>query len=721
VPNLSFVASSTVALDRRVGVALVDVDPETLLLDPARVEEAIIPGKTRAIMAVHLFGQTADMAALRDIARRHSLALIEDAAQAHGAVHELGHAGALGDAAGFSFQSYKNLSAGEGGAFTTNDAQVFERAYAFHNVGRARVGGQRWSHDSIGWNCRATEYVAAVLLHRLKNLEAEQAKRWTLFQALRGMLKEVACVEPLGLAPGMQRHGVHMFGLRYRPELCAGLDLDDFLKAVRAEGIPVDRLYNGMTQAQQPAFQRLRERHPDYLRVLSTPVSDAAVRDLIYLPHHLFLSDEQGMADIAGAFAKVQAHFAPSARPMPRVERSQPAAHAPQATHTPAAPARSEAKEQPIRVGIIGVGMMGRQHAAVISRIPTLKLAAVADARAEAAQSVGGEFGCRAFPTPEALLRSGEIDAVVIATPHWQHAELAVSAFQAGLHVICEKPLSVTVEQADEVLHAARNARGLFLSVYQNRFEPCYLHAKQLLESGELGAPYRCEIVETQWRTEAYYQNSPWRGTWKGEGGGVLLNQAPHVLDRYAWLCGMPSSLLAHCSTRLHRIEVEDTATAMLTHENGLQGHLHVSTAENPPTSRTVICCDRGRIAIENGRLHVTRLKESLQERTATETREWAAMESETREVHLSHLGSLDALLAAYYDNFAAAVAGTAAVLCPGSEGRNSVELANAIILSSARGASVSLPLDRAEYTRFIEKRIAQGSGAVETERRLAA
>ncbi len=174
VPNLSFIASASTVLDRRFGVALVDVDEHTYTLDPKRVAEAIVPGKTRAIMAVHLFGQPADMTALRDIAKRHSLVLLEDAAQAHGAIHELGRAGAIGDAAAFSFQSWKNLTSGEGGAFTTNDPDTFERAYSFHNVGRARLGGQRWGHDSLGFNLRASEYVAAVLLHRLQKLEAQQ-------------------------------------------------------------------------------------------------------------------------------------------------------------------------------------------------------------------------------------------------------------------------------------------------------------------------------------------------------------------------------------------------------------------------------------------------------------------------------------------------------------------------------------------------------------------
>src|SRR5260221_4029219 len=160
VPTYSAVAARTAPLDRRFGVAIVDVDPSTLLLDPTRVEEAIIPGKTRAIMPVHLFGQPADMTALRAIAQRHGLKILEDAAQAHGAVWESGPVGSLGDAAGVSFQSSKNLNCGEGGALTTNNEQVFERAYALHNVGRARLGGGRWEHLTLGWNCRPTEYQA---------------------------------------------------------------------------------------------------------------------------------------------------------------------------------------------------------------------------------------------------------------------------------------------------------------------------------------------------------------------------------------------------------------------------------------------------------------------------------------------------------------------------------------------------------------------------------
>ena len=704
VPNLSFIASASTVLDRRLGVALVDVDPDTYTLDPRRVEEAIIPGKTRAIMAVHLFGQPADMTALRDIAQRHSLVLLEDAAQAHGAIHELGRAGALGDAAGFSFQSQKNLSSGEGGAFTTNDPDIFERAYSFHNVGRARQGGQRWGHESLGFNFRASEYVAAVLLHRLQTLEAEQHTRAVRAHELREQLTATPCVEPLALGPGVRRHAVHMFVLRYRPEHCGGLSLDDFVRAVQAEGIPLSRGY-AATMAQQPVLQHLGERHPDYLRVLPTPVSDQAVKDMLFLPHHLFLGSQSDMTEIAAAFRKVQTNYAPESIRQVRTSADQVPVAAPQSAPAGPPAAQPAAHGQPIRCGIIGVGIMGQEHAAAIVSHPALKLVGVTDAQPKTGRQVASANGCEWFDSAEELIGHGEVDAIVIATPHWLHGELALAGLRAGLHVLCEKPLTVTVAQADEVLRAAAESRGLFAVVHQKRFEPAYLYAKRLLESGELGDIYRCSMIESAWRSEAYYRSSPWRGTWRGEGGGVLLNQAPHILDRYAWLCGMPEAVNARCDTNLHQIEVEDTASAILHHANGAHGYIHISTVEAPPISHTVIACDRGRITIDDGRLYVTKLRDSIQERTAHDSQLMGRLESDTREVQVPPAGNL---LSVFYDDFAAAVSGTGTLTCPGAEGRNAVELANAMILSSARGAAVSLPLSRADYSQLIEQMMGQ-------------
>ncbi|HEU4871402.1 MAG TPA: DegT/DnrJ/EryC1/StrS family aminotransferase [Pyrinomonadaceae bacterium] len=698
VPNLSFIASATTVLDRRFGVALVDVDPDTYLIDPQRVEEAIIPGKTRAIMAVHLFGQPADMTALRDIAKRHSLVLLEDAAQAHGAMHELGRVGSIGDAAGFSFQSSKNLSAGEGGAFTTNDLETFERAYSFHNVGRARRGGQRWGHHSLGFNIRPSEYVAAILLNRFAKLEAQQQCRAQNFHRLREYLSEVSCVSPLGIGRGVQRHGVHMFVMRYDPEQCGGLRIEDFISAVQAEGIPLNRGYTA-TMVQQPALELIAEKHPSYLRVLPTPVADEAVKNMLFLAHDLFLGNEADMREIAAALVKVQARYQPegAAKRMVR-EQAQPTP-APVRDLQPAPVAKASART--IRFGVIGLGVMGQEHARVIAANPLLDLAAATDAQAATGRKVASDLGVKWFGSADEMIRSGEVDAVVIATPHWQHADLAVNALKAGLHVLCEKPLSVTVEQSDRVLQAAAESRGMFVVVHQKRFEPAYLFVKQLLDSGELGALYRCSMIESAWRSESYYRSSPWRGTWRGEGGGVLLNQAPHILDRYAWLCGMPETVTARCDTTLHDIEVEDTASAILHHANGAHGYIHISTIEAPAISRMVLCCDRGRITVENGKVQVTKLRDSIRERTANDTQPMGALESETRTINLPTDGDV---LGVFYDDFVAAAHGSGTLTCPGDEGRNAVELANAMLLSSAQGTSVSLPLDRQQYAEFMEK-----------------
>jgi predicted dehydrogenase len=212
-------------------------------------------------------------------------------------------------------------------------------------------------------------------------------------------------------------------------------------------------------------------------------------------------------------------------------------------------------------------------------------------------------------------------------------------------------------------------------------------------------------MVESFWRTQAYYRSSPWRGTWKGEGGGVLLNQAPHVLDRYAWLCGMPELVLARCDTALHQIEVEDVASAMLRHANGIHGYVHVSTNEAPFISQTVIACDRGRITIEEGRVRVTKISHSIRDLTASSDRLWADLPSETRELAGDLIGSFDELLGQFYDNFAQAVNDGASLVSPGVEGRNAVELANAFLLSSHRGVPVTLPLDRSEYEQFISRK----------------
>jgi dTDP-4-amino-4,6-dideoxygalactose transaminase len=307
VPNYSFIATATAALDRRFGVAFVDVDPATLLLDPARVEEAIVPGKTRALLPVHLFGQPANMNALKAIADKHDLKIVEDAAQAHGAVWETGPVGSLGHAAGFSFQSSKNLASGEGGALTTNDEALFERAYSMQNAGRSRSKAGRWEHVALGWNCRITEYQAGLLIHRFSEFNRQQAVRHGNFRYLRTLMSNLACLEPLALHPGVRAHGMYMFAMRYDQEHCGGYPIESFLELVRAEGIPIDRSF-ASTISDQPAIRNLVGKRPEYFRRLPTPVADQAVSSIVYLPQNVFLGSSKDMEDIVAAIHKVERH-----------------------------------------------------------------------------------------------------------------------------------------------------------------------------------------------------------------------------------------------------------------------------------------------------------------------------------------------------------------------------------------------------------------------------
>jgi dTDP-4-amino-4,6-dideoxygalactose transaminase len=306
VPNLSFIASATAALDRRFGVCLVDVDPATLLLDPRRVEEAIVPGKTRAILPVHLYGQPADMTALRAIADRHGLAIVEDAAQAHGASWESRPVGSLGDAGAFSFQSSKVLSSGEGGALVTSDEELFERAHAMQNVGRDRRKPKRWGHATLGWNFRITEYQAALLLHRLKRLDRERERRAESSALLREALSDATCVEPLALPPQVTGHARYMFTMRFRPERCGGISADEFVQRARGEGIPLHRGFQS-TIAEQPAIRTLIERRPSYFTCPGTPVADDAVRRLVHFSHPFLLGSPGEMRKAADGIRRVMA------------------------------------------------------------------------------------------------------------------------------------------------------------------------------------------------------------------------------------------------------------------------------------------------------------------------------------------------------------------------------------------------------------------------------
>ena len=264
-----------------------------------------------------------------------------------------------------------------------------------------------------------------------------------------------------------------------------------------------------------------------------------------------------------------------------------------------------------VRIGIVGLGNIGQIHVNNLleGKVERGVLTAVADAFPDKLPEYEAK-GLKTFDSGEALIASGEIDALMIATPHFQHTTLGIAALEVGLHVMVEKPISAHKADAERLVAAAEARPELtFSGMFQMRVEPRYQKIRELVQGGELGDLIRVIWIMTDWfRAEAYYQSSDWRATWKGEGGGVLLNQCLHQLDALQWIVGMPSRVQSHIGIgKHHDIEVEDDVTCYLEYANGASGAFITSTGETPGSNRFEIAGTKGRALLENDKLIVTR------------------------------------------------------------------------------------------------------------------
>jgi predicted dehydrogenase len=359
-----------------------------------------------------------------------------------------------------------------------------------------------------------------------------------------------------------------------------------------------------------------------------------------------------------------------------------------------------------VRFGVAGLGNMGTAHARSLrdGKIPRATLAAVCDENPSATSDFAD---IPAFASAEALLGSGLIDAVLIATPHFSHTPLGIAALQAGFHVLVEKPISVHKTDCERLIAAYQPGRQLFAAMFNQRTDPFYAKLRDLIRTGELGVLRRIQWTVTNWfRSEAYYNSGGWRATWAGEGGGVLLNQCPHNLDLWQWLFGMPDSVRAFATLgRYHAIEVEDDVTAYLQYDNGTTGVFITSTGEAPGTNRLEVAAERGRIVLENDRLTFTRNEIPTSEFSRTTRERFAAPPTWQVEIPIQGRGRQHAGILI---NFVEAILDGAPLLAPGTEGIHSVELANAMLLSAFEGETVSLPLDGVRYEKWLRLQMAK-------------
>jgi predicted dehydrogenase len=363
-----------------------------------------------------------------------------------------------------------------------------------------------------------------------------------------------------------------------------------------------------------------------------------------------------------------------------------------------------------VRLAVIGVSGIGKLHLENIAKLDKIELAAVCDVVPEQARAAGERHGCPVYTDSDALLRDRVCEAVLICTPHYTHTSIGIAALESGHHVLVEKPISVHKADCERLIAAHERAalgdeRLVFGAMFNQRTDPHYRTIKRLVDAGALGDFLRVSWIITDWfRTQAYYDSGSWRATWAGEGGGVLLNQSPHQLDLFQWICGMPSRVWSACGLgKRHAIEVEDEVTAYLEYPNGCTGVFVTSTGEAPGTNRFEIAAENGKLVLEDGRLTFARNAVPVTEFLRTSKDPFAKPDVEVEVFDIEgHGGQHLAIL----ENFADAILEGAPLIAPAEEGIHSVELANAMLYSSLTCAPVDLPLDGAAFERALNQLI---------------
>lgn len=364
-------------------------------------------------------------------------------------------------------------------------------------------------------------------------------------------------------------------------------------------------------------------------------------------------------------------------------------------------------KGDAVRLGVIGLGTMGRTHVDSLAAISEVRLAAVCDGVAETASTVGTRLGVPFFTLPSDLINSGLCDALLLVTPHPSRPPMAIEAMKKGLHILSEKPLAESVSAADSMIKAAKKYKVALGVMFNRRAEQIFIKAFEWVQSGALGTVCRTTLITPEYRTQAYYDSAAWRGTWKDEGGGVMFNQSPHMLDLFIKLGGMPCEVLGRCETRLHHIEVEDTGEAMLRYPEGGTGYFYCSTAESGPGQMLEIFGTHGKLTYRDGKLTLCRFSQSIPDFTRSTTKIWSAPEctQETVEMPQAESGHKDIIR-----NFARHLLLGETLIAPGEDGLKSLELANAAWLSTELGKPVKLPLNRRAYDKFLGKKRAESS-----------
>ncbi|OGV63479.1 MAG: hypothetical protein A2498_09220 [Lentisphaerae bacterium RIFOXYC12_FULL_60_16] len=365
---------------------------------------------------------------------------------------------------------------------------------------------------------------------------------------------------------------------------------------------------------------------------------------------------------------------------------------------------------KPVRLGVIGCGGMGSSHISYFDKVNGLAFTAVADILPAAVKRHTEKHpNLKGFSSGAALMKSGLVDAVLIATPHYDHPVLTRLAFQHGLHVLCEKPVAVTAGEAERTNQAYRKVKGkvVFGVMFNQRTSPAWRKVRQMVTEGWLGEITRVNWIITNWfRSQAYFNSGGWRATWGGEGGGVLINQCPHNLDLFQWFVGMPVEVTAQVALgKYHRIEVEDEVIATMRFKNGATGVFITSTGESPGTNRLEITGDRGRLVTDGGStIEFIHTEQSVSTFCKTTLERFANVPATRMTIEVPAGAAWGGQHQQVTQNFVNAITQGETLIAPGTEGIHGLELGNAMLMSGLLGKPVKLPTPRGAYAALIRK-----------------
>ncbi len=362
-----------------------------------------------------------------------------------------------------------------------------------------------------------------------------------------------------------------------------------------------------------------------------------------------------------------------------------------------------------VRFGVIGIGNMGSSHAKNLydGNIKNAVLTSVCDIDEKKREWASDNLkSVDVFTDYNDMLKNAQIDAVIVATPHYLHPVIAIEAFKNGYNVLTEKPAGVYTKKVEEMNAEALKSNKAFCIMYNQRTNPIFKKAREIMLSGEMGELKRVIWIVTNWyRRQEYYDSGLWRGTWRDEGGGVLINQCPHNIDIMQWIVGMPCKITAHCSYgKYHDIEVEDDVSAFFEYPNGATGALFTSTGEKPGTNRLEISCDNGKILIENGKLCIW--KYSISER---EFRHYSSDEYKKLQCEYSEFIPENDESSAHnqiLQNFVNHILYSEELISPGYDGIKGLSISNAIHLSDWTESSVTLPIDSDKFEELLTKKV---------------